>query len=442
VHTRVHCAHFTTVGKLHPDRDKDPDYDVSFAIPPALHDTCAHLLRVIDQYHPSGAELWPEVPSSLYKAFLQQQDFERLVIVPTYDASTHGWGALIRSNIRTIQPADGGPDRQDSLDLVIVGSYPSDFDISDQVFREAAAGCLVSEAAIAAAKARGFNTRGCTVLARNDAASALAALRKGSPSVVLQEYAMRLSKFHAAEGINPVFLHVPGTTLVAEGVDGLSRAGFSGVPGAVEVSGPACGPKLRAIIHSLAKDQGWRISIDLFASIGNRMSPRFFARYEEPEAEATDAFTVPDWDRSLCPGCGTFHREVVLAFPPTPLIGTCISKARSDQVRGIFIVPAAVTAPYWGRLLAASLIRTNPGYISIAQAASVLRHTGSYGVQKLAVFVVDFRRAAVARVQLPSSPGCGLECAARGRANPGALADDADRARLKAALLQLVPLDA
>ena len=35
------------------------------------------------------------MPSSLYKAFLQQQDFERLVIVPTYDASTHGWGALI-----------------------------------------------------------------------------------------------------------------------------------------------------------------------------------------------------------------------------------------------------------------------------------------------------------------------------------------------------------
>ena len=77
VHTRVHCAHFTTVGKLHPERDKDPDYDVSSAIPPALHDTCAHLLRVIDQHHLSGAELWPEVPSSLYKAFLQQQEIGR-----------------------------------------------------------------------------------------------------------------------------------------------------------------------------------------------------------------------------------------------------------------------------------------------------------------------------------------------------------------------------
>ena len=75
------------------------------------------------------------------------------------------------------------------------------------MFREAAAGCLASEAAIAAAKARGFQTRGCIILARNDAASALAALRKGSPSLVLQAYAMRLSKFHAAGDINPFFLH-------------------------------------------------------------------------------------------------------------------------------------------------------------------------------------------------------------------------------------------
>ena len=34
MHTRVHCAHFTTVDKLHPDRDKDPDYDVPrFPVP-------------------------------------------------------------------------------------------------------------------------------------------------------------------------------------------------------------------------------------------------------------------------------------------------------------------------------------------------------------------------------------------------------------------------
>ena len=77
---------------------------------------------------------------------------------------------------------------------------------------------------------------------------------------MLQEYAMRLSKFHAAEDINPFFLHVPSTTLVAEGIGGLSRKGFSGVPGVLEVSGPACCPRLLAIIHKLAVDFDRRIS--------------------------------------------------------------------------------------------------------------------------------------------------------------------------------------
>ena len=52
------------MGKLHPDRDKDPDYDVPAEIPSALHETCSHLLRVIEQFHPAGADLWPEVDAS------------------------------------------------------------------------------------------------------------------------------------------------------------------------------------------------------------------------------------------------------------------------------------------------------------------------------------------------------------------------------------------
>ena len=153
-------ADFTMVGKLHPDRDKDADYDVPAEIPGALHDTCSHLLHVVDQYHPASADLWPEVPSSLYNAFLQQQDLCLLVIVPTYDASTHGWGALIQSISSMIQPADGSLARLDSMDELIVGSHLPDFDISNQVFLEAAAGCLVTEAAIAVAKACGFNMLG------------------------------------------------------------------------------------------------------------------------------------------------------------------------------------------------------------------------------------------------------------------------------------------
>ena len=133
---------------------------------------------------------------------------------------------------------------------------------------------------------------------------------------------------------------------------------------------------------------------------------------------------------------------MIFAFPPTPLIRACVCKARADQVRGFFIVPVATTAPYWGRLLAASIIRTDPGYATISNVARFLQHAGAYSVQKLAVFVVDFRRAAATSCQMPSSPVCGREFAARGRSNPGSLADEAHRACLRVALLQLSPRDA
>ena len=437
-HTRVHCAHFTNVGKLHPDRSKDSDFDVPAAIPSALHETCEHLLRVIDAYHPVGTDLWPVLPSSLYGAFLQGRDLGRLLLVATYDASTHGWGALVRST--PAASSTGGPGAPLILDELIVGTYPPDFDTSEQVYREAAAGCLVAEAAISLAKSRGFDTRGCALLARNDAASALSGLRKGSSSEVLQGYAMRLSAFLAAEDVNPFFLHVPGSVLITEGIDGLSRDGFDGIPGAISVSGPACGPTLRGIVTTLAARLGWRISIDLFASAGNTLTPRFAARYDEPEAETTDALTIPNWGQSTCPGCGGQHRETVFAFPPSGLLGVCIRKARAEQVRGIFIVPVSVSAPYWSRLLAASLIREDPGYVRVNDAAHFLLHADSYSVPTLAVFAVDFR--GTSDPDLPCQnvcPGCGMEHLARGRGGSSAKQDNVDRVRLRSALRDLEP---
>ena len=53
---------------------------------------------------------------------------------------------------------------------------------------------------------------------------------------------MRLSAFLATEDVNPFCLHVPGSVLITEGIDGLSRDGFEGIPGAFSVSGLACGP--------------------------------------------------------------------------------------------------------------------------------------------------------------------------------------------------------
>jgi len=103
---------------------------------------------------------------------------------------------------------------------------------------------------------------------------------------------LHLSALHAAEDINPSFLHVTGSLLITEGIDELSRDGFEGVPGAIAVSGPACGPALKDIAAKLTERLGWRVSFDLCASAGNTLAPHFAARYNEPGAETTDAHTA------------------------------------------------------------------------------------------------------------------------------------------------------
>jgi hypothetical protein len=107
---------------------------------------------------------------------------------------------------------------------------------------------------------------------------------------------------------------------------------------------------------------GWTVTIDAFASESNFLVPRFFARYAEHAAEAEDAFTVPDWDRSVCLACGLVHPETLFAFPPPPLLNAFVAKARADGVRAIVLTPLAVTAPYWHKLLRASVVPEPKGY--------------------------------------------------------------------------------
>jgi hypothetical protein len=52
------------------------------------------------------------------------------------------------------------------------------------------------------------------------------------------------------------------------------------------------------------------------------------------------------------------HREVVFAYPPSHLIRSFVRKAMADGVRGLVLVPMAVTAAYWGRLMEAAIVRS------------------------------------------------------------------------------------
>ena len=122
----------------------------------------------------------------------------------------------------------------------------------------------------------------------------------------------------------PLFLHVPGDVLKAEGVDALSREV------AADRTRSQSTPVLRALAHREAARQAQRFAVDLFATAENAVVPRFFAPFPEPLAEADDALSVADWGQSWCPHCQAPHREFAFVFPPRHLLARTLAKARAD----------------------------------------------------------------------------------------------------------------
>ena len=389
--------------------DLEPDYDRVVDIPPALTDSVFFLRGVVEEFADPGVPLWPFVPSTLYAAFLAGETGAARIVVITWDSSVHGWGMVLR-----------WWDNREGK--VVVGTLPPSSDMEHQVRREMLGGCLAFEAT-----ERLLDLRQATVIFRNDALGALSAMRKGSfSSPFLQHWAMWLARRQHAARCAPLYLHAPGRVLVDEGVDDSSRSL------AAEVAGPVSGPELRRRVWAVAEECGWHITVDVFASAENALTPRFFARFAEPLAEAEDAFTVGDWACSLCPACGGWHREVLYAYPPPALISRFLAKARADGVRALVVVPLSVSSPYWNKLLAASVLPGAQGYVAVRhrqQAAS-----GSDAAGELAIFPVDFWGAKSRLRGDNCVPRCGKEAAFRGRPRLGSVEDQADRERILSAL--------
>ena len=388
--------------------ESQPDGDRPIDVPPVAHEAAAFIRGVLEDFALTGRRLWPLVASSLHAAFLAGETGSARIAVITWDASLHGWGLLLR-----------WWDNREGK--VVVGSLPDSDDMQHQVRREAHAGTLALEAA-----ARELDLSGAVVIMRNDAVGALAALRKGSfSSTFLQQCAMRTCRLERQIGCETLYLHAPGRVLVDEGVDRSSR------DIALEVSGPASGPRIRDAVSRLARDLGWLLTVDAFATESNTLLPRFFARFAEPRAEAEDAFTVPDWGCSVCPSCGHTHRETLFAYPPPALLPRFVAKAREDGSRALVVTPLAVTAPYWNKLLRFSVLPNADGFFRIRSRP--LPSGNNDADMDLALFAVDFSRAQTRR-RLPSAPGCGQESLFRGRPLRGSAADQAERARIHAHL--------
>lgn len=390
---------------------EDPNrLDARLPLTSAVKESAELILRHVDRFAAAGAALWQPVASSLYGAFLRGDTGCLVWAVITWDSARSGVGCLIRNG--------DNPDGR-----LVVSTFGHGDIYEAQVHIEAVGGCIALEAA-----SRVIDLRGATVIFRNDATGALAAFRKGSSSSdILQAQAVRMTKLCAELEINALFLHAPGRDLVDEGVDDASRRLASAI------AGPACSASLRSLVHNAAAAQGWTISVDLFASAGNCLVDRYYSEYPEPSAEAVDAIAVTDWDTSACPHCRRTHRETIFAYPPRVLLSRFVRKARADGARGIVIVPFAITASYWPRLMEAARPIDGKPFVHIRSPEKMLVETQDLSSPALAIFAIDFGPSSSRRSD-SIAPACGQEVAWRGRPLLGHPGDVTDRKRIRSAL--------
>ena len=386
------------------------------------------LCRVIEKFHAAGRPLWPLVPSSGYRMFLEGRLDAGAAFALTWDASSNGWAALLRW-------WEHRQSRRVSCEHLLIGTWPAGASVAEQPHRELLAAPLALEAALQLHPW----LHGRIGFFRNDAEAAVAALRKGSTSSPpMQAGSLRFSRLCAGSDIDPLCMHVPGLALIAEGIDGASRSGTSfGQDANLEhVAGPCVTDQLWGRIAQAVGLCGLRVTVDLFASESNKRAERYCSRYGEPGSEAVDGLMVADWGQSLCPGCGQYHREVAYAFPPAGLIKPVVRKAVADAALCVLVVPVAITAPYWHKLLRASVLPAGPapdGFLRIRNPRTALCLAGSFDPKELAVFVCDFGRISP-RTDLAVTYGCAGFFAARRRHLCGTSADYADRRRLREAL--------
>ena len=162
------------------------------------------------------------------------------------------------------------------------------------------------------------------------------------------------------------------------------------------------------------------------------------AGFIEPGAELFDALCAPDWAQGVCPVCGLSHREVLYAFPPASLVRAMVEKACADRALCVLVVPVAILAPYWRKLLYASALPLVAlfleGFVRFRSPARHLLHAGYHAPVELAVFACDFNRLEP-RPGLPALSDCSGAVAQRPHTACGGAADLRYRLRLREALL-------
>jgi hypothetical protein len=141
------------------------------------------------------------VPSSLYGAFLAGEERDSRTLVITFDASVHGWGAVLRPspNEPGIEVVGGFRQAVQALGVAFINPSALPDCPAAQVYRATLAGYLVTEA-----ESKLFPLADFTVLIRSDCLGAIAALRKGSfRSPAMQNIALLHNRMFMDVGARP-----------------------------------------------------------------------------------------------------------------------------------------------------------------------------------------------------------------------------------------------
>ena len=360
------------------------------------------LFKWLPEQYEKGAEMWPLDPRTILFKWEQGIDMPGAPLLAVlWDSPEGAAGISIRERPGEVWRTGGM--RYDRATSIAIFGVP----LEAQVHRESAGGPLAMRLFRSL-----VDIRGKRVLFVNDCLPVVLAMQKGSNSRVLQADAEYMARAGLEAGASLLFVHVPGTRMIEEGVDGAGRGG------ARRIIGPSCSSSTREAIRALCVQHGWRITIDLFAANCNKLVDRFASWTDEPDSEVVDAFTIRSWNQSACK-CGCFHRETVFVFPPIGLERTIVRRARSDGVKGVFVVPTAYQSGYWMAL------RNH----SIAMAELNDKASNFVGVQaplgRHTIFLVDFGGPDT------QSPPCGQEATHRGRRTLLSAVETEERRRVR-----------
>jgi len=215
------------------------EWDEAKPITPTLRHTMGTLYRWLPELYEAGAEMWPLDPRTvLYRWSQGIETPGGPLLVVYWDSSPLAVGISIRRKPDSVWKT-GGMAYKGATTIATFRTH-----LEHQVHRESAGAPLAM-----LTLRRLTDVRGHRVLFVNDCLPVVLAMRKGSQSPRLQSDAEYMALASLEAGCKSLYLHVPGTSMIVEGVDGAPREG------ARRIVEPACSPQARVKIRQLRRQR-------------------------------------------------------------------------------------------------------------------------------------------------------------------------------------------